>query len=69
MIAAAMERKTWVFTAGSNLYPTMYILLVAPPGVGKTVLTAIGQTFWDEMPDHRMAASSVSRASLIDELV
>lgn len=34
-VAAALERRCWVHTMGSNLYPSMYIVLVAPPGGGE----------------------------------
>lgn len=68
MIGAVLERKTWVYTLGSNLYPNLYVILVAPPGVGKTVLTSLIQKFWHELPEHKIAPSSVSRASLTDAL-
>lgn len=67
-IAAALERKVWVRAYGSNLYPNLYTILVGPPGVGKTVLTASVQSFWRELDTHHMASSSVSKASLIDDL-
>lgn len=69
MIGAVLERKAWVHTLGSNLYPNLYVILVAPPGVGKTVLTSVIQKFWHELPEHKIAPSSVSRASLTDALV
>lgn len=67
-IAGALERKTWVFTNGSNLYPNLYIILVAPPGVGKSDSFKALREFWLKLKDHKIAASSVSKASLIDEL-
>lgn len=67
-IAGALERKVWVHTLGSNLYPNLYTILVGPPGVGKTVVTSFAQDLWAELPDHHLAPSAVSRASLMDSL-
>lgn len=68
LIAAALERKTWVFTLGQNLYPNLYIALVAPPGIGKTVLTSTAQQFFLELPKHHLSPSAMSRASMADAL-
>lgn len=67
-IAGALERKVWVRTMGSNVYPNMYIVLVAPPGVGKTEVTWRVRAMWEQLDDHHVASSSVTKASLIDEL-
>lgn len=67
-MAGALERKVWVRTLGSNLYPNLYVILVAPPGVGKTEITWRVRDFWKQMEDHYVASTSVTKASLIDEL-
>lgn len=36
-LAAALERRVWVNTARSALYPNLFLALVAPPAVGKSV--------------------------------
>lgn len=68
IVAGALERKTWVHTLGSNLYPNLYVLLVSPPGLGKTVMIDEVTKFWGSMKDHYLAPSSMSRASLADAL-
>lgn len=67
-MAGALERKVWVRTLGSNLYPNMYIVLVAPPGVGKTEITWRVRDMWKSLEGHFVGATSVTKASLIDEL-
>lgn len=67
-IAGALEQKVWVHTNGSPLYPNLYTIFVAPPGVGKSAILGSVRAFWHKLPDHKIAASSVSKASLIDEL-
>jgi hypothetical protein len=68
-IAMAMERKTSIKTNIGQLFPNLYIIAIAPPGVGKTLITGTTQEFIMELPEHHLAPSSVSRASLVDALV
>jgi len=65
-VAGALERKVWVQTLGSKLYPNLYTVLVGPPGVGKTTVLSEVAKMWRELPDHSVAPSSVTKASLID---
>lgn len=67
-IAGALERKVWVVTQGSPVYPNMYIVLVAPPGVGKSEVTWRVRDMWSNLEDHKVASSSVTKASMMDEL-
>lgn len=69
-IGAALERRVWVRVGNKPpLYPTFYVILVGPPGVGKTNITATVGRLWEDMPDHHIAPSSVTKAALIDQLV
>lgn len=68
VVAGALERRVWVRTLGSNLYPNLYTILVGPPGVGKTVLTSQIWRLWAELDDHHLASSSVTKASMVDDL-
>lgn len=67
-LAGALEQKVWVHTKGSPLYPNLYTIFVAPPGIGKSDILKSVRHFWNKLTDHKIAASSVSKASLIDEL-
>jgi len=67
-LAGALEQKVWVHTNGSPLFPNLYTIFVAPPGVGKSAILTSVRRFWSKLADHKIAASSVSKASLIDEL-
>lgn len=67
-IAGALERKVWVKVGRRILYPSQYVLLVGPPGVGKTDALRNVLELWDELPTLRVAPNSVTRASLTDEL-
>jgi hypothetical protein len=67
-VAAAMERKIWVRTMGSNLYPGLYILLVGPPGLGKGQAIYLGEDLLRSVPDLHVGPSDMTAASLIDAL-
>lgn len=67
-LAGALEQKVWVHTNGAALYPNLYTILVAPPGIGKSFILGPLRKFWEALKEHKIAASSVSKASMIDEL-
>lgn len=63
-----MERKTWIRVFGINLYPNLYTVFVGGPGVGKTVSATVTENLWRGLPDHHVAATSLTKAALIDSL-
>lgn len=62
-----MERKCWTLTS-SRLYPNLYIILVGPPGVGKSVVVKLAGEVLRALKEIFVAADSVSSASLIDNI-
>lgn len=67
-LAAAMERKIWVRTMGSSLYPNLYTILVGPPGMGKGQAIYPGEQLLRAVPDIHVGPSDMTTASLIDAL-
>ena len=67
-VASAMERRMWVRTMGSNLYPGLFIILVGPPGIGKGQAIHPGEMLLREVPDIHVGPSDMTTASLIDAL-
>lgn len=67
-ISGALERKVWFKTAGSVSYPNLYVILVGPPGVGKTEIIYRTRDMWNGLKTHNVASASVTKASLVDEL-
>lgn len=67
-IAGALERKVWITTIMGDLYPNLYTVIVAPAGVGKTVITKNVQLLWSALDDQHTASDSITKASLVDEL-
>lgn len=67
-IAGALERKVWVRSLNMDLYPNLYTVMVAPPGIGKTIITALVEELWRGLTTHKVAPKSLTKASLIDSL-
>jgi hypothetical protein len=68
ILSAVQERKTWIKTSGRRLFPNLYTLLVAPPGVGKTETIKSVYEFAYELKDFFLASSDCSSASIMDDL-
>jgi hypothetical protein len=66
--AATLERKVWAETEIGRVYPSLFTLLVAPPGVGKSVITALGHRIINQLPNHKTSSSSITRATVVEEL-
>src|SRR5438105_11465498 len=62
-IAGALQRRVYVTTSISRIYPNLYIVLVAPPTIGKSqAITPIHQ-IWSSLNTLHVAPDSVTRAS------
>ena len=67
-VAGALEKKCWIVSRGSKLYPNFYTFLIAPPGVGKSIVLGEVERFWRSLPNHHVAPVSLTKAALIDAL-
>lgn len=52
----------------SKLFPNLYVVLVAPAGVGKTVVTGTAESMLRAVGDIYVAPSSLTTASLMDTM-
>lgn len=68
IVSGALERRVWVRSLRREFYPNLYTLLVAPPGVGKSVLTSLAAAYFRELPGQHLSANSLTKASLVDNL-
>lgn len=67
-LAGVLERKTWVQARGSKLYPNLYTIFVAPPGIGKSLTLSLVEIFWRNLTGLHVAPTSLTKAALIDAL-
>lgn len=67
-VAATLERRVWVESAGRQLFPNLFVLMVSPPGVGKTNIIEEVYRLWKQVPELVVAPDNVTKASLVDAL-
>lgn len=67
-IAGALERRVWISTSRAVLYPNLFVLLVAPPGVGKTQAIATVSDLWYASKKFHVAPDNMTKAALIDAI-
>ena len=67
-VAAALERRVWVETAEGEVYPHLYTLLVANPGIGKSIAIGPVERLWYDTQKLHVAPHSVTKAALVDAL-
>lgn len=67
-ISAVMQRRVWIRTGGRILYPNLYIILVAPPGVGKSWSIDFARDLLHELGTVHVCVDSANYATIIDEL-
>ncbi len=75
LVAGALERRVWARVDKFWTYPNLYILLVAPPGVGKQIVEDV-QDLWRETTEpgtsttlaFHVGQNSLTKASLVDVL-
>lgn len=66
-ISGALERRVWLtIPAFGKCYPNIFVLLVAPPGVGKTSVLTKVQDLWRETNRLVVAPDNVSKAAFLD---
>lgn len=67
-VAGAIERKVWLLSQGAPVYPNLYVFLVGPPGSGKTRAVSECEQLWRSLAEHKLAPTSLTKASLIDAI-
>lgn len=67
-VAGAIERKVWLLSQGSPIYPNLYVFLVGPPGSGKTRALSECEQLWRALPEHKLGHTSLTKASLVDAI-
>ena len=74
LVAGALERRVWLRNSQGAVFPNFYILLVAPPGVGKQIIDRVRDLWRDtcepgtKIKAFHVAPDSMTKASLIDTL-
>lgn len=64
-VSGALERRCTLTTTLGPLAPNLFVVLVSPPGVGKSVIIKNVSNFWSKTKGLVVAPSSMTRAGLI----
>jgi len=67
-IGGALQRRCWIVSAGRQMFPNTFILLVSPPGVGKTDAIQTTRDIWSQFANLPVAPQSMTGKGIIDEL-
>ncbi len=66
IVSVLLDRRVWTSTLGGvPIYPNLFIMLVAKPGVGKSTAIAPARTLLETQPHVRIAPSSVTYEAFI----
>ncbi len=68
-VGACLERRCYTETAAGALYPNLYIMLVAPPAVGKGVVMSQVVRLLRKVEKVKIAPDDATGASLVDAMV
>ena len=67
-IGGALQRRCWIVTAGRALFPNTFILLISPPGIGKSDAIGTVRQVWSQFANLPVAPISMTGKGMIDEL-
>jgi hypothetical protein len=67
-VSALLERRCWTVILKKPIYPNLYIMLVAPPAVGKSAALDAASTIWNAVDNLKVAPKDITHASLLDAL-
>lgn len=68
-VSGALERRCCLVTSRGELYPNLFVLLVSPPGVGKSIVINAVRDFWASTAGLTIAPASTTRSGLINFMV
>lgn len=67
-VMGALERRVWVRTAYSVLFPNHYVILIAPPGVGKSMIINEVSRMWASVGCLKIGPDAATKAAMVDAL-
>jgi len=69
MIAAALQKKVWFNFGRLKIYPNLYVVLIAEPGIArKTQAISYGTKILNEIPEITLSADATTKEALLQDL-
>lgn len=66
-MSSFIQRRYWYYSWGKPTYPTLFVILVGEPAVGKGIAMEPAEDILHELPGQNIAADSMTVAALADE--
>lgn len=67
-LSGALERRAYLWTTKRLLFPNLFVLLVGPPGVGKSAAIEEVQDLWGKAGRFNVAPGSMTGKGVVDQL-
>ena len=67
-VAGAMERRSFIHNAAGVIYPNLFIMLLARPGVGKSLVVNPIQQLWTDTLLLNVGSQTTTSAAIIDQI-
>ena len=67
-LAGLLERRVWTTTIRGPMYPNLFVLLVTPPGIGKSLIINPVKGIWQDTEQLHVAPNNMSKAAFLDVL-
>lgn len=68
LIGGVAQRRLWCNVGKGALYPNQYIMLVSPPGIGKSVVINVVEELWKETPGLFLGENKTTIQGLLDNI-
>lgn len=68
-IGGMAERRIWTTTGRGVVYPNLFVLLVTPPAIGKSLALRPMRQIWRKIPGLHIAPDNMTKASLMDDMM
>lgn len=68
LVAGALERRVWCWGRGFRIHPNLFVLLIAPPGVGKNVVIDPVNELWSATGQLNVLSNRATLAAMLESM-
>lgn len=68
LVAGALERRVWCWGRGFRIHPNLFVLLIAPPGIGKNVVIDPVNELWSATGVLNVLSNRATLAAMLESM-